>query len=220
MIAKCIMRLPPSPSINIVSGRIMFHGKNLADLSERQMQQLRGRLIAYIPQSPMNALNPIMSIGRQLIETFDPSCHNNTSGRERTLFLLKRVGFLQPEQAMKSLPCHLSGGMRQRVLIAMALMNGPQLLIADEPTTALDVTLQAEMLELLQNLQREGGLSILLITHDLGLVARCAQRVVILKAGHTVEEGSVDDIFYRPKSPYTQLLLDSLIAHPLTQASL
>lgn len=219
MIARCIMRLPPSPSIKIVSGRIDFQGTSLSELSERKMQRMRGRLIAYIPQSPMNALNPIMSIGRQLVETFDPSCKTGSSGYERALFLLKRVGFIHPEQTMRSLPCQLSGGMRQRVLIAMALMNAPRLLIADEPTTALDVTLQAEILDLLEDLQRECGLSILLITHDLGIVARCAQRVAILRAGRTVEHATVDDLFYRPKTAYTRLLLDSLIANPTHRAA-
>jgi ABC-type dipeptide/oligopeptide/nickel transport system ATPase component len=202
-----------------VSGTIDFQGKILSGLPERELQKIRGKQLAYIPQSPMNALNPIMTIGRQLIETYVNSSRNSPSGYERAFFLLKRVGFLQPELVMQSLPCHLSGGMRQRVLIAMALMNAPRLLIADEPTTALDVTLQAEILDLLQDLQKECGLGILLITHDLGIVARSAQRVAILYSGRTIEHGSVDDIFYRPKTSYTKTLLDSLISHPTLQAT-
>jgi peptide/nickel transport system ATP-binding protein len=172
-------------------------------------------MIAYIPQSPLNALNPIMSIGRQLTEGYRlQSQPGYPSAKERALFLLKRVGFLQPDLAMQSLPHQLSGGMRQRVLIAMALMNSPRFLIADEPTTALDVTLQAEILDVLLDLKNEYGLSVLLITHDLGIVSKSANRVVILQSGRTVEEGSVEDIFYKPQASYTKTLLDSLLAHP------
>lgn len=220
MIAKCIMGLPPSRTIHVVGGEIYFKGQNLLTLSEKGLRRLRGREIAYIPQSPLNALNPIMTIGRQLIEAYcpyDPS--EKRSARERALFLLHRVGFLQPELALLSYPHQLSGGMRQRVLIAMALMNSPRFLIADEPTTALDVTLQAEILQLLDDLKSEYGLGILFITHDLGIVARCADRVVILRHGQTIETGSVDSIFYQPQCDYTKILLDSLLCHPTLIAS-
>jgi microcin C transport system ATP-binding protein len=220
MIAKCIMGLPPSRTIRIVGGEIFFKDKNLLHLSEGALRKLRGREVAYIPQSPLNALNPIMTIGRQLIEAYTPyDASEKRSSRERALFLLHRVGFIQPELALLSFPHQLSGGMRQRVLIAMALMNSPRLLIADEPTTALDVTLQAEILQLLQDLKNEYGLGILLITHDLGIVARSANRVVILQHGQTIETGTIDSIFYQPRCDYTKTLLDSLLCHPTLMTS-
>jgi len=207
MIARAIMGLFPSPLIFRHSGSIFFQKQPLHTYTERQLRKIRGHGIAYIPQSPLNALNPIMSIGRQIIES---QLTNHSKARERALFLLHRVGFSDPELTMKSLPYQLSGGMRQRVLIAIALMNSPKLLIADEPTTALDVTLQAEILSLLQDLKEEYGLGILFITHDLGIVARSADRVVILQSGKTIESGNADAIFYHPQLPYTQLLIKSL----------
>jgi peptide/nickel transport system ATP-binding protein len=208
MIAKCIMGLPPSPAIRVCGGEVFLKDSDLLLLQEPELRKLRGRDIAYIPQSPLNALNPIMSIGRQLIEAYAPyGGAKKPSARDRALFLLQRVGFLQPELALRSFPHQLSGGMRQRVLIAMALMNSPRLLIADEPTTALDVTLQAEILDLLQDLKMEYGIGILLITHDLGIVARCANRVVILRNGMTIEANTVDNIFYHPVCDYTKTLL-------------
>ena len=220
MIAKCIMGLPPSRAIRVSGGEIFLKGQNLLLLTEHMLRKLRGRDIAYIPQSPLNALNPIMTIGRQLVEAYAPYDKTEAStATERALFLLSRVGFLQPELALLSFPHQLSGGMRQRVLIAMALMNSPRLLIADEPTTALDVTLQAEILHLLQDLKEEYGIGILLITHDLGIVARSANRVVILRNGKTIETGTVDTIFYHPTCEYTKTLLDSLLCHPTLMAS-
>jgi ABC-type glutathione transport system ATPase component len=220
MIAKCIMGLPPSKAIRVCGGQIYLKGQNLLGLKEQSFRKLRGREVAYIPQSPLNALNPIMTIGRQLIEAYAPyDTSASSSAKERALFLLKRVGFLQPDLALLSFPHQLSGGMRQRVLIAMALMNSPRLLIADEPTTALDVTLQAEILHLLQDLKKEYGIGILLITHDLGIVARCANRVVILRHGTTIESGTVDTIFYHPTCEYTKTLLNSLLYHPTVMAS-
>jgi len=213
MISRSIMGLLPSPLIQITHGAIYFQEHNLIDFSEAALRRLRGEQIAYIPQSPLHALNPIMVIGRQLIEA-SHTPHHIKVARERAIELLKRVGFLHPELVMKSLPHQLSGGMRQRVLIAMALMNKPKLLIADEPTTALDVTLQSEILELLLELKTEYGLSILFITHDLGIVARTANRVTILRHGQIVEEGTVNNVFYQPKAAYTKMLLDSLLTHP------
>lgn len=215
MIARMIMGLPPSKTIHTVGGEIWLKGLNLVTASENELRAYRGREFAYIPQSPLNALNPLMSIGKQLCEAYDPYDRSDSmSAKDRALFLLTRVGFLQPELTLKSYPYQLSGGMRQRVLIAMALMNSPRLLIADEPTTALDVTLQAEILNLLKDLKREYGLGILLITHDLGIVARTADRVVILAEGTTIEAGSVNDIFYRPQCDYTRTLIDSTFCHP------
>ena len=220
MIAKCIMGLPPSRSIRVSAGEIFLRDQNLLLLSESSLRKLRGKSFAYIPQSPLNALNPIMTIGRQLIEAYSPfDTTEKASAKERALFLLHRVGFLEPELALLSFPHQLSGGMRQRVLIAMALMNSPRLLIADEPTTALDVTLQAEILHLLQDLKLEYGIGILLITHDLGIVARCANRVVILRNGRTLETNTVDNIFYHPQCDYTKTLLDSILGHPTLMAS-
>ena len=217
ILARSIMQLLPSPEIKLIQGNIFFEGINLLQLSEKELRRLRGKMLAFIPQFPLNALNPVMKIGQQLTEAYFPNKLGALSPQERALSLLKRVGFSQPELVMTSLPHQLSGGMRQRVLIAMALMNSPKLLIADEPTTALDVTLQAEILDLLQDLKNEYGLGILFITHDLGVVARAATSVVIIEAGRTVERGLVEDIFYRPQKAYTQLLLDSLPSLP-TQA--
>ena len=216
MIARIIMGIPPAQNIHATGGEVLLNGEDLLTLPERSLQALRGREFAYIPQSPLNALNPLMTIGRQLCEAYAPyDTSDTTSARDRALFLLTRVGFIQPELALRSYPHQLSGGMRQRVLIAMALMNSPRLLIADEPTTALDVTLQAEILNLLLELKKEYGLGILLITHDLGIVARVANRVVILRHGKTVEQGSVEDIFYRPRVDYTKMLLGSIFPHPI-----
>ena len=219
MIAKSIMGLLPSRAIHICGGTLLFKGQSLLGIPETSFRKLRGHDLAYIPQSPLSALNPIMSIGRQLMEAYAPyDKSETTSARERALFLLHRVGFLEPELSMMSYPYQLSGGMRQRVLIAMALMNSPRLLIADEPTTALDVTLQAEILDLLQDLKKEYGLGILLITHDLGIVAHAANRVVVLHQGTTIETGTVEDIFYTPQSAYTKNLLHSSLCHPSLMA--
>ena len=216
MIARTIMGIPSAQTIRATGGKILLHGSDLLTLPEAKLRQLRGHEFAYVPQSPLNALNPLMTIGRQLCEAFAPYDASDTiSARSRALFLLMRVGFVQPELALHSYPHQLSGGMRQRILIAMALMNSPRLLIADEPTTALDVTLQAEILNLLLDLKKEYGLGILLITHDLGIVARAANRVVILHRGRTIEQGSVEDIFYRPRYDYTKELLNSILPHPI-----
>jgi ABC-type dipeptide/oligopeptide/nickel transport system ATPase component len=220
MIARAIMGITPSSAIRVVGGQISLDGTDLLSLPEKSLRALRGREFAYIPQSPLNALNPLMTIGRQLYEAFAPNTASDTvSAKDRASFLLTKVGFTQIESALRSYPYQLSGGMRQRVLIAMALMNSPRLLIADEPTTALDVTLQAEILNLLLDLKKEYGLSILLITHDLGIVARVASRIVILRRGKTIERGAVDTIFYRPRQDYTKMLLNSILPNPVFQPS-
>jgi len=220
MIARSIMRLYPSEQIHTFSGSIRFQDQELLRFSENSMRKIRGREIAYIPQSPLNALNPMMTIGKQLIESYDSRCYEGKSSpKERAHHLLKRVGFHDSQLIMNSLAYQLSGGMRQRILVAISLMNSPKLLIADEPTTALDVTLQAEILDLLQDLKEEYGLAIFFITHDLGLVARSADRVYILKSGEIVETGTTDDLFYKPQMTYTKTLLDSLIQHPTITAS-
>jgi ABC-type glutathione transport system ATPase component len=220
LIARAIMGVPSANTIRATSGEIILNGENLLSLPERSLQALRGHEFAYIPQSPLNALNPLMTIGRQLCEAYAPyNSSDTTSAIDRAIFLLTKVGFIQPQLALRSYPHQLSGGMRQRVLIAMALMNSPRLLIADEPTTALDVTLQAEILNLLLGLKKEYGLGILLITHDLGIVARVANKVVILRHGKTIEQGSVEDIFYRPCCDYTKTLLGSILPHPIVRSS-
>jgi ABC-type dipeptide/oligopeptide/nickel transport system ATPase component len=214
LLAKSIMGLLPSKALKVNSGSITFLSHPLLQYSESKLRALRGKEFCYIPQSPLCSLNPIMSIGRQLTEGYHSQDLSASSAKDRAYFLLKRVGFHNPEVIYKSCPHQLSGGMRQRVLIAMALMNSPRLLIADEPTTALDVTLQAEIVELLLELKDECGLGILFITHDLGIVAKAASRIVILQNGRTIEEGSVDEIFFQPRHDYTKKLLHSLMPHP------
>lgn len=213
MISRAIMGLLPSSALCISNGEIRFQGQSLREASI--LQELRGKKIAYVPQSPMSALNPVMTIGYQLVEAYVHKKSTPCRPKEKAASLLNRVGFLYPELVMASYPHQLSGGMRQRVLIAMALMNDPKLLIADEPTTALDVTLQAEILDLLLDLKEEYGLAILLITHDLGIVAKVANHVIILRHGQVVESGDVDEIFYHPKAEYTKQLLDASFAPPV-----
>ncbi len=208
--ALAILRLIQSPGF-IRSGEIMFNGNNLLDLSERQMRSMRGSKISMVFQESMTSLNPVFTVGDQLLEvllfheraTWDESyerCHD----------LLIRVGIQDPDTVMLSYPHQLSGGMRQRVLIAMALVGNPTILIADEPTTAIDVTAQAQVLRLINDLKVEFGMSVLLITHDLGVVAQTCDRVAIMYASRIVESGSVRDIFYNPKHPYTIGLLNSM----------
>lgn len=187
---------------------LMLSGQNLAALSERQMSDLRGRDVAMIFQEPMTSLNPAFTIGNQLEESL--LRHRNVSrgeARERAVHLLERVGITAAASRLRQYPHQLSGGLRQRVMIAMALMCGPELLICDEPTTALDVTIQAQILHLLRDLQREFEMAIILITHDLGVVARMADRVAVMYAGQVVETGTAREVFSAPAHPYTQGLL-------------
>ncbi|MBN1883011.1 MAG: ABC transporter ATP-binding protein [Deltaproteobacteria bacterium] len=215
--ALSIMRLIPSPPGRIVSGDITFEGTNLTTLSEKEMRVIRGDHISMIFQEPMTSLNPVFTIGDQIGEMF--AFHRKLSKKEileATLHLLSQVGMAAPRRVVSSYPHQLSGGQRQRVMIAMALALSPSLMIADEPTTALDVTIQAAILELLVSLKVERRMSLILITHDLGVVSEVAQRVSVMYAGQIVEESRVSDLFSEPLHPYTQGLIRSL---PQTKAS-
>lgn len=208
--ALSILRLLPYPAASHPSGEIYFHGRNLLNLDESDMRQMRGARISIIFQEPMTSLNPLQTIDVQVGEVL--RVHrgmDKASERRRVLELFTRVGLREPEKRMKSYPHQLSGGQRQRVMIAMALANEPELLIADEPTTALDVTIQAQILELLKELQKEMGMAMLLITHDLGIVRKMAERVYVMNQGEVVEEGATEDIFERPENPYTRHLLNA-----------
>jgi len=210
MTALSILRLVPSPG-RVVGGRIVYQGRNLLDLAEPDMRKVRGNEIAMIFQEPMTSLNPVFTIGDQIGEAIE--LHQKVARREarsRAIEMLRLVEMPEPARRVDEYPHQLSGGMRQRVMIAMALSCNPNLLIADEPTTALDVTIQAQILDLLAGLQERLGMALLLITHDLGVVAEQADEVVILYAGRIVERASVMDIFTRPLHPYTRGLLDSL----------
>ena len=211
-----VMRLIDAPAGRIQPGsRILFRGErgveDLAQAGEARLRQLRGHEIAMIFQEPMTSLNPVFRVGEQIGEAL--RLHQRLSkraARARSVEMLRLVGIPSPEQRVDEYPHQLSGGMRQRVMIAMALSCDPRLLIADEPTTALDVTIQAQILELLSRLQRELGMAIVLITHDLGVVAETCERVLVMYAGQVVEEGPVDDVFHRPQHPYTEGLLRSM----------
>ncbi|MES2964729.1 MAG: ABC transporter ATP-binding protein [Bdellovibrionota bacterium] len=207
-----IMRLIPTPPGKIVGGQILFKGKNLLDLGEEEMRKIRGNDIAMIFQEPMTSLNPVFTIGNQISEAIE--LHQKGLSRQqiraKTIDMLKLVGIPEPDKRVDEYPHQLSGGMRQRVMIAMALSCNPELLIADEPTTALDVTIQAQVLDLVRKLQKEFNASMILITHDLGVVAETCDDVAVMYAGKIVEYGSVEDIFYRPKHQYTAGLLNSI----------
>jgi len=209
--AKSIMRLLPEANSIIKGGEAVFEGQNLLSLSEKRMQGIRGSKIAMVFQDPMTSLDPTMRVGRQITESLKK--HLGMSGqraKERSLELLEMVGIPSAEDRLKQYPHQFSGGMRQRVVIAIALACDPQILIADEPTTALDVTIQAQILELLRDLQERIGTSVILITHDLGVVAQTAHRVAVMYAGKIVETGTVREIFYNPQMPYTWGLLSSI----------
>ena len=206
-----VMGLLPHPVGKITGGDIYLNGENLVELSEKQMRKIRGNDIAMIFQEPMTSLNPLFTIGNQLMEAI--LLHQKMTKKEafrKSVEMLKLVGLSRAEAIMKEYPYQLSGGMRQRVMIAMALCCSPRLLIADEPTTALDVTIQAQILDLMKSLNQQLGTSILLITHDLGVVAETCQKVIVMYAGKVVEEGDVYTIFQNPKHPYTMGLLKSV----------
>jgi peptide/nickel transport system ATP-binding protein len=206
-----ILRLLPMPPARIAGGQVVFEGRDLLALSEPDMRRVRGNEIAMIFQEPMTSLNPVLTIGRQITEAL--VLHRGLSqqqARERAVAMLGRVRIPEPDRRFDEYPHMLSGGMRQRVMIAMALACGPRLLIADEPTTALDVTIQAQILELMRDLRDETGAAIILITHDLGVVAEMAHRVVVMYAGRKVEEASVEDLFAAPRHPYTCGLMGSM----------
>jgi oligopeptide transport system ATP-binding protein len=211
MTALAMMRLIPSPPARIVSGRISFDGQDVVTMDAARLRALRGGDIAMIYQDPMTSLNPVFKVGEQIAEAV--RLHRRDGNRAawlRAVEMLRVVGIPDPARVAEAYPHQLSGGMRQRVLIAMALACQPSLVIADEPTTALDVTIQAEILDLLREMKSALELSLLLITHDLGVVAETADRVAVMYAGRIVEEGPVRAIFRNPKHPYTQGLLASL----------
>ncbi len=206
-----IMRLIASPPGNIESGEVLFNGQDVLKLTEREMRSMRGHKMSMIFQEPMTSLNPVYTVGSQIVEVI--RIHQKVSrseARKRAVEMLHLVGIASPETRVDSYPHQLSGGMRQRVMIAMALACEPDLLIADEPTTALDVTIQAQILDLLRRLQEKMKMSVILITHDLGVVAEFAQQMVVMYAGRVVEEGPVADLFAHPKHPYTEGLLHSI----------
>jgi oligopeptide/dipeptide ABC transporter ATP-binding protein len=209
--ALSILRLIPSPPGRIVEGRILFREKNLLELAPAQMRDIRGNRIAMIFQEPMTSLNPVFTVGKQIAEALQ--VHQNRSRAEawgEATDLLRRVGIPEPERRARHYPHQLSGGMRQRAMIAMAMACRPELLIADEPTTALDVTIQAQILDLLQRLQDELGMAVLLITHNFGIVSENARRVAVMYAGKIVEEADTQVLFENPYHPYTRGLLRSI----------
>jgi oligopeptide/dipeptide ABC transporter ATP-binding protein len=202
--AMAILGLFVSPKIQVTSGAIFFEGKNLLGMTDRERAAIRSTSIGFIPQNPMNALNPTLSVGFQLTESFRGARHK---AREKALSLLERVGIADPARHFHSYPHELSGGMQQRVMIAMSLMNDPKILIADEPTTALDVTIQAQIIDLLKALGERFRMSLLFITHDLGVVAQIADRVAVMYGGQIVETAPVGALFRTPCHPYSELLL-------------
>ena len=209
--ARAIMRLVPMPPGKLVSGRIMFDGEDLATYDERQMEELRGGRIAMIFQDPMTFLNPLYTAGDQVAEAIRRHQRlDRTAACAEVIRLFREVGIPSPEQRYGAYPHQLSGGLRQRVMIAMALSSRPELLIADEPTTALDVTIQAQILALLRELQLNTGMSILLITHDLGVVAEMCDRVAVMYAGRIVEQAPIDELFDHPQHPYTVGLMNAI----------
>ena len=209
--ALSVMRLIPDPPGKIAGGEVLFEGRNLLRIDMAEMRRVRGAKIAMVFQEPMSSLNPVLTIERQLTEALQ--LHKGLTRREarrESVDLLDRVGIPSPDQRIKQYPYQFSGGMRQRVMIAMALSCGPRLIIADEPTTALDVTIQAQILELLKSLARESRVSLVVITHNLGVVARYADQVNIMYAGKIIERGPARDIYASPRHPYTVGLLKSL----------
>jgi len=211
MTALALLRLIPTPPGRISGGRILFHGEDLLGASTQRMRDVRGNRISMIFQEPMTSLNPVLTVGDQIGESL--RLHAGLDARAahaRAVEMLQQVGIPAPERRVAEYPHQFSGGMRQRVMIAMALACRPDILIADEPTTALDVTVQAQIFDLLRDLQREKGTAILLITHDMGAVAEMADRVIVMYAGRVVEQGTTDQVLERPGHPYTKGLIDCL----------
>jgi oligopeptide transport system ATP-binding protein len=209
--ALSILRLIPDPPGRIVSGEVLFDGRDLRALSEEQMRAVRGRDIGMVFQEPMTSLNPVLTIGRQITETLEQHQRiDRAAADKRAVELLEMVGIADPKRRLRQYPHQLSGGMRQRVMIAIALACKPKLIIADEPTTALDVTIQAQILELLKSLTQRLGVAQIVITHNLGVVARYASRVNVMYAGRIVEAGSAEAIYHDPRHPYTMALLKSV----------
>jgi oligopeptide transport system ATP-binding protein len=209
--ALSIMQLNPRPPVSYPEGEILFEDHNLLEVSDKRMQEIRGNDIAMIFQDPMTSLNPVFTVGNQIREAI--RIHQNLSkseAQEKTIQVLRDVGIANPERMVKDYPHQFSGGMRQRAMIAMALSCNPKVLIADEPTTALDVTIQAQILELMVELQEKYGTAIIMISHDLGVVAQIADKVMVMYAGRAVEQGTTDEVFYDPLMPYSWSLLRSL----------
>ncbi len=206
-----IMGLIPKPPGRIAGGRVMFAGRDLTTLSDKEMQKLRGSSLSMIFQEPMTSLNPVLSIGRQMTEGIQQHLGMTLpQARAHAIEMMRRVSIPAPEQRLKEYPHQFSGGMLQRIMIAIAISCNPKVLIADEPTTALDVTIQAQILELMQDLRKKTGSAIMLITHDMGVVAEMADRVLVMYAGRKIEEGTVADVFRNPQHPYTRGLLGAL----------
>jgi peptide/nickel transport system ATP-binding protein len=206
-----IMRLVPTPPGRVSARKMSYRGQDLLNMSEKAFEKVRGNMIAMIFQEPMTSLNPVLSIGRQMTEALGVHLRlGSQAARVRAIEMLRKVNIPEPEKRMRQYPHQLSGGMLQRVMIAMALSCDPDLLIADEPTTALDVTIQAQILDLMRALQRDFATAIVLITHDMGVVAEMADRVIVMYAGRKVEEGPVREIFRNPRHPYTRGLLRAL----------
>lgn len=210
--SNALMKLLPQPPGIYEGGQILFGGKDIIQLTEKEMLAIRGNDIAMIFQDPMTSLNPTMRIGYQITEVIlkHKKARSRADAKRRAVQLLEQVGIQLPEKRFRAYPHELSGGMRQRVVIAIALAAEPKLLIADEPTTALDVTIQAQILELMKDIQKKSNTSIIFITHDLGVVANVADRVAVMYAGQIVEYGTVNEVFYNPKHPYTWGLLGSM----------
>ena len=211
MMALSIMGLVPIPPGRIAGGEILYRGIDLLTLEKDAILDIRGKRIAMIFQEPMNSLNPVFTVGNQLVETL--LRHEDMTRRDawdKSVDMLKAVGIPSPEKRMHDYSFQMSGGMRQRVMIAIALACEPKLLIADEPTTALDVTIQAQILELMQDLRKKLGMSIIMITHDLGVVASMCEKIAVMYAGHIVEYGTTDEIFYQPGHEYTKGLINSI----------
>jgi len=216
--ALTMMKLIPMPPGRIEGGEVLFKGRSLLDMNDEQIRSVRGNEIAMIFQDPMTSLNPVYRIGRQLAEPL--MIHkgmNKSQAWKRAVELLDLVGIPHAEERVRDYPHQFSGGMRQRVMIAMALACDPDILIADEPTTALDVTIQAQILELMQELQERTNSAIIMITHDLGVVADMADRILVMYAGRPVEYGTADEVFYRPLHPYTWGLMDSIPRHDIQE---
>jgi len=209
--AMSIMRLIPTPPGKIVSGEILFEGEDILKMSDEEVRSIRGNKIAMIFQDPMTSLNPVLTINRQISEALELHLGMSRSqARQRSIELLKMVGIPNAEERVDQYPHQFSGGMRQRVMIAMALSCNPRLLIADEPTTALDVTIQAQILDLMRNLQQEHNTALMMITHDLGVVAGMTDRIQVMYAGHIVETAPTEELFANPRHPYTVGLLNSI----------
>jgi oligopeptide/dipeptide ABC transporter ATP-binding protein len=205
-----VMGLHPQPPAEIVGGEVLVGGRDLRKLSEEERRMVRGAEVAMVYQDPMTSLNPLMRIGDQIGEVLLAHGKSQNEAKRRTIEVLGQVGIPQPARAAESYPHEYSGGMRQRAMIAMALALHPKVLIADEPTTALDVTIQQQIITLVSNLQQDLGMAVIWVTHDLGVVARVAERILVMYGGHIVETGPTDQVFKRPEHPYTAGLLEAI----------